>query len=328
MLPNRSLWPLFGVLILLSAVLLTLQGQGGSNALSAASSTAPATNPAALFGYPAELVEFVPSADNPVFSEGEPGQWDQKIRERGWILREADGYHLWYTGYDGTKLGTRLLGYATSPDGMHWTRWPDNPLVREHWVEDMMVVKQGDTYYMFAEGARDQAQLLTSKDRVHWNLEGKLDVRQTNHEPIKPGPYGTPTVWVENGLWHLFYERADLGIWLATSRDLKVWTNVQDEPLFVPGPDAYDKRMIALNQVIKFRGEYFGFYHGTGNAPGEKQIWTTCVVRSRDLVHWEKYPGNPIVANDKSSGFVVFDGQRYRLYTTHNQVDVYSPRGK
>jgi len=109
---------------------------------------------------------------------------------------------------------------------------------------------------------------------------------------------------------------------------LKVWTNVQDEPLFVPGPDAYDKRMIALNQVIKFRGEYFGYYHGTGNAPGEKQIWTTCVVRSRDLVHWEKYLGNPIVANDKSSGFVVFDGQRYRLYTAHNQVDAYIPRGK
>ena len=327
MLPNRSLWPLVGVLVLLAAVLGTLQDQGAASAPPVETSP-PAASATAPFGYPAELVEFVPAADNPIFGPGKPGEWDQKIRERGWILREDDGYHLWYTGYDGTREGIKLLGYANSPDGLHWTRWPGNPLIPDHWVEDMMVVRSGDTYYMFAEGLHDQSQLLTSQDRVHWTRHGTIDIRTTNHEPLKPGPFGTPTAFLENGVWNLFYERADLGIWLARSTDMKVWTNVQDEPLFVPGPKLYDQRMVALNQVIKFRGEYFGYYHGTGSHPGEKQIWTTGVVRSRDLLHWEKYPGNPIVPGDKSSGFVVFDGHRYRLYTAHNQLDVYFPRDK
>jgi hypothetical protein len=185
--------------------------------------------------FPAELVKFAPYEGNPVFEAEGPGHWDVRIRERGWILREGDTYHLWYTGYDGTAQARMMLGYATSRDGLHWRRYPDNPIYRDHWVEDMMVVKHGDTYYMFAEGLHDRAQLLTSTDRVHWTRQGQLDIRYRNGEPLSEGPYGTPTAWVEGDRWYLFYERRDLGIWLAVSKDLKVWTNVQDEPVIKPG---------------------------------------------------------------------------------------------
>ena len=151
------------------------------------------------------------------------------MRERGWILREGTTYHLWFTGYDGTRDGLKMLGYATSPDGIHWTRYPHNPIYRDHWVEDMMVVKHGDTYYMFAEGLDDHAQLLTSPDKIHWTWRGFLDIRTADGKPISKGPYGTPTAWFENGRWHLFYERGDRAVWLAESKDLKVFTNVQDD---------------------------------------------------------------------------------------------------
>jgi len=67
---------------------------------------------------------------------------------------------LWYTGYDGSDKGLRMLGYATSSDGIHWIRHPRNPLYKEHWVEDMMVVKHDSKYWMFAEGKDDSARLL------------------------------------------------------------------------------------------------------------------------------------------------------------------------
>jgi len=308
-----SIGSLAAMLALLAALLLGLQRQSGPGSSD--------TERARVGGFPAELVEWVAGSSNPVFEGAGAGHWDAAIRERGWILREGDTYHLWYTGYDGTREGIKQLGYATSPDGVHLTRWPENPILRDHWVEDMMVVKQGDTYYMFAEGAKDQAQLLTSTDRVHWKLEGKLDVRRADGQPLSPGPYGTPVAWFEAGTWYLFYERRDAGIWLATSTDLKVWTNRQDEPVFVPGPELYDRAMIAFDQIIKRDAWYYVIYHATGDQVAPR-TWNTDLARSRDLLHWEKFAGNPVL-NDRSSGLTVFDGRRLRLYTMHPRVDVY-----
>lgn len=274
--------------------------------------------------FPADMTHFVPGPINPVFTAEGPGHWDVKIRERGWILREGDTYHLWYTGYDGAREGIKRLGYATSPDGIHWTRDPHNPIYGERWVEDMMVVKQGDTYYMFAEGLDDHAQLLTSKDKTHWTWVGFLDIRTTKGSPIEKGPYGTPTAWFEKGRWYLFYERRDLGIWLAQSTDLKVFTNVQDEPVLVPGPDHYDQKFVAFNQILKRNGRYYACYHGSpgGSRPS---VWSSNLATSTDLIHWKKYPGNPLrpLAENKSSNLLIDDGKQLRLYTMHDAVWVY-----
>ncbi len=101
--------------------------------------------------FPLDLVTFA-SASEPLFRGTGPGHWDALIRERGWILREEGTYHLWFTGYVDKKAGPMLLGYATSPDGIHWTRSPGNPIYADDWVEDMQVVRDGDLLYMFAEG--------------------------------------------------------------------------------------------------------------------------------------------------------------------------------
>lgn len=274
--------------------------------------------------FPPELVEFTASEDNPVFTAQGPGYWDVRIRERGWILRADGRYHLWFTGYDGTRDGLKKLGYATSTDGLRWTRHPENPIYREHWVEDMMVVRRGETYYMFAEGRGDRAHLLTSEDGIHWERQGPLDIREPDGTPIEPGPYGTPTARFEDGTWHLFFERRDRGVWLATSEDLEVWTKVQEEPVLTPGPDQYDRKLIALNQVLRHEDRYYAYYHGTA-AERDPSLWTTNVAVSDDLVHWEKYPGNPLlpVEANKSSGIVVHDGKRFRLYTMHDAVHVH-----
>ena len=272
--------------------------------------------------FPRELVDFVPHSTKPVFTAGGEGQWDAKIRERGWILKEGDVYKLWYTGYTGAKDGICMLGYATSPDGINWTRHPGNPIYKEHWVEDMMIVKHEGKYYMFAEGLHDRAQLLVSEDGLKWTRLGQLDIRLKNGDPIADGPFGTPTAWLENGTWHLFYEREDKGIWLATSKDMKVWRNVQDEPVMLPGPKEFEKNAIALNQIVKHKGRYYAYYHGANRKKGTPSLWCTCVATSTDLIHWEKYPGNPLLplAQNKSSGIIVPDGAGFRLYTMHPSV--------
>lgn len=276
--------------------------------------------------FPEELVHFVPYKKNPVFAATATATWDNQIRERGYILQENSTYHLWYTGYKNIEdTSTRYLGYATSPDGFTWTRYKDNPIHTSSWVEDMCVIKSDNIYYMFAEGKGDTAHMLTSTDRIHWTEQGNLDIRRTDGNPITKGPFGTPTIWKENGIWYLFYERDDLGDWLATSKDIKVWTNVQDEPVLNMGPEEYDKYAVALDQVSKYKGLYYGYYHAS--AFQDRHEWSTNVAVSKDLVHWKKYPNNPIIGNNKSSGILVNGGTRYRLYTMHPEVNVFFPAG-
>ncbi|MBL4884704.1 MAG: hypothetical protein JKY95_09250 [Planctomycetaceae bacterium] len=284
-----------------------------------------------LEDFPAELVQFTAAKNNPVFTAQGEGHWDVKIRERGWILRDNNQYHMWYTGYDGTREGQKFLGYATSSDGLKWKPHPKNPINTEHWIEDMMVVKQDGTFYMFAEGEQDQAQLLTSKDGLKWTRQGTLDIRKVDGTPIKPGPRGTPTAWYEKGIWYLFYERFDAGVWLATSKDMKTWTNLQDAPVLLPGPDLADRDLIAMNQIVKHNGRYYAYYHGAAKIPDEnnQNLWSTSIAVSDDLIHWKKYDNNPLQprSENKSSGILINTGKgktkSFRLYTMHGKVDVH-----
>ena len=191
-----------------------------------------------------------------------------------------------------------------------------------------MVVKQDDTYHMFAEGAGDIAQRLTSTDGINWKRVGPLDIRLSNGEPIPEGPRGTPVAWFENGIWFLFYERRDAGIWLASSSDLKTWKNLNhDQPVMKPGPKAYDQKLIAMNQIIKYRNTYYMIYHGSA-AIQKPALWTTNIAASKDMIHWTKYSRNPLTPPDanQSSGLLIPDGNRFRLYTMHNQVDLNLPQ--
>ena len=270
--------------------------------------------------FPDELVQFVAYKSNPIFTGTGKDTWDKQMRERGYIIREDNIYHLWYTGYEKNDRN-RSLGYATSTHGISFTRHPQNPVHDAHWVEDMCVVKSKDTYFMFAEGKGDLAHLLISKDKIHWQEKGQLDIRQTNGQPISKGAFGTPAVFIEKGIWYLFYERDDRGIWLATSKDHTIWTNVQDDPVIKMGPELYDQFAVAMNQVIKYKGYYYGYYHAS--AFKDWHEWSTNIAIPKDLIHWQKYPNNPIIGNNQSSGIVLNDGNQFRLYTMHRRINLF-----
>lgn len=274
--------------------------------------------------FPDEMVSYVTYKANPVFKGTDAETWDRTIRERGFILYENGTYKLWYTGYHKEDNDPKSLGYATSDDGINWMRYPGNPIFSEKWTEDMFVMKYQNKYFMYAEGKNDVAHLLTSDNGIYWQEQGDLKIFKTDGDTI-PGPYGTPNVFIENGQWYLFYERNDEGIWLARSDDHRNWINIQDEPVLKRGPEKYDFRMLAANQVVKYNDLYYMFYHGLSKETqsDSEGIWTSNVAMSADLIHWIKYPLNPFVPGDHSSPILVFDGVKYRLYTMHPSVCLY-----
>jgi predicted GH43/DUF377 family glycosyl hydrolase len=275
-----------------------------------------------------EMVSFKPYENNPVFSGTGTDTWDKQIRERGYILFEDGIYKMWYSGYNGGDSTVKHLGYATSTNGTNWERYSGNPIFDKKWTEDMFVMKVDDTYYMYAEGKNDIAHMLTSKDGIQWEDQDDLVILETDGDTIS-APYGTPTVWIEDGKWYLFYERNDLGIWLATSENKLTWTNIQDEPVLEMGPEKYDEGAVAANQIVKFNDRYYMYYHGSTNPnwadPNENAEWSSLVAMSTDLINWEKYPGNPLAEGDTSSPILVFDGEKYNLFTMHDIVWLYFP---
>lgn len=278
---------------------------------------------------PRGLAEFRPYRENPVF-KGMDNSWDKYIRERGWIIFEDGLYHLWYTGYP-KKRELHQLGYATSRDGINWTRYDKNPLVKDSWVEDMCVVKDGDIYYMMAEGFHDWAHLLISKDRINWTEKGSIIIRNPDGtiiaDPSKPTSHaGTPVLLKEGDTWYLFFERSDEAVWLAAATDstLLNWTKVQVEPVLSPGPEAYDSVAIASDCIRKINGIYYMYYHATAKDPWDD--WCVCLATSNDLIHWEKYEHNPI-GYYGDAPVLVFNGKEYLLFVTDSakEMKLYYP---
>jgi predicted GH43/DUF377 family glycosyl hydrolase len=65
---------------------------------------------------------------DPVLPVGEPGSFDEV---RAWVpsvRATEDGYQMWYTG-EQTNPYKQSIGYATSPDGIQWTKHAGNPVL-------------------------------------------------------------------------------------------------------------------------------------------------------------------------------------------------------
>jgi hypothetical protein len=106
--------------------------------------------------------------DRLVLSVGAAGSWDADKVGRPSVLLEGGVYKMWY---DGQRNGARHVGYATSTDGVTFTKHPSNPVVLNAGAVD--VKKVGSVYVMVAEGG-DGTYWYTSPDGVCWAAKGRL----------------------------------------------------------------------------------------------------------------------------------------------------------
>jgi len=261
------------------------------------------------------LIGWKLSRANPVLVTGAAGAWDEHIRERMWVLHEDGAYHAWYCGWQGayTKNRPNLLhlGYATSPDGIRWTKYPGNPVFDKRWTEDICVVKEGDTYYMYAEDESDgktSIHLLSSTDRVNWTPRGNV-LEALPGSPWEDDWVGTPLAFKVGPRWHMLYEGGAPGyVGLAHSADGMHWTRDERNPVITTADSkTWERRAVVPQSIVRRGSKWHLFYHAS-NA-----TWQTGVASSEDLIHWKRYASNPVL-KDKSA--VILDlGDRYLLYT-------------
>ena len=63
--------------------------------------------------------------NNPILEKGDVESWEDLFVVWPQVIFKDDIYHMWYSGHDGQNV---RIGYATSPDGINWTRYSNNPI--------------------------------------------------------------------------------------------------------------------------------------------------------------------------------------------------------
>ena len=64
-------------------------------------------------------IDWTRYAENPVIQVGDIGTWDDEVVGPGPVLYDGETYKMWFLGVNGSMIQT---GYATSSDGINWTK--------------------------------------------------------------------------------------------------------------------------------------------------------------------------------------------------------------
>jgi beta-1,2-mannobiose phosphorylase / 1,2-beta-oligomannan phosphorylase len=130
-------------------------------------------------------------SDKPVLSAEQP--WEKVAVMCPHVIYDATAklHRMWYSG--GEQYEPNAIGYATSPDGLKWTKHEKNPIFRpvadNAWEKERVtacqVVRQGDWHVMFYIGFqdRDHAQIGVARSK-----DGITDWKRHPANPIiRPG---------------------------------------------------------------------------------------------------------------------------------------------
>jgi len=217
---------------------------------------------------------------NPVLGRSRGEGWDSWDVENPWVLYEDGVYKMWYSG-DGALSGPNSnmqIGYATSPDGMNWTKYSDNPVLTaggNTWddlaVSKPKVVHTGSAYLMYYKGESKESDadtigLATSKDGTHWTKTMKVTIPSGGWDNGAQVLGGVENL---NSSWLIVYasssSTSSVSIGIATSTDGVKWRPFSDNPIITPGPKgSWDSWAVTSPTAIGVGNDYYIYFDGIG----------------------------------------------------------------
>jgi subtilisin family serine protease/predicted GH43/DUF377 family glycosyl hydrolase len=274
-----------------------------------------------------------PETTDPPFSSGDPvlhpgpaGDWDDSFVSVRSVIYDTLSltFMMWYQGGNGPYTGS--IGYATSGDGINWTKY-DNPNTTDPpfsasdpvlspgpqgaWdsrVAGMSsVVIEDNLYHMWYTGVSDSAHFdigyASSSDGINW-------AKYEDNPVLERGPEGSwdetraylPCVIFDNSIFKMWYagtegnpitgENFQGRIGYATSPDGIIWTK-KNTPVLEPQrsfPEEFDYWSLLSPGVIFEGDKYQMWYAGTNN--GKYNIG---IARSLNGIRWYRSDNNPVL---------------------------------
>ncbi len=227
-----------------------------------------------------DKVTWTKHPSNPVMDVGSPGSWEEAGALAPWVLPDVTGYKMWYSGMDVAMYPK--IGYATSTDGVTWTRHPGNPVLTPgapgEWDGNATAFASvrflGGVYHAWYAGQGADGLLrigyATSTDGIAWTKYGGNPVLDVG----APGEWDSngvtsPCVLVNGSNYEMWYSGVDgsnyVRIGYATSPDGINWTRHVDNPILTEGsPGDWDDQGPIGSSVLATPTGYDMWYGGLG----------------------------------------------------------------
>lgn len=181
---------------------------------------------------------------NPVLSAG--SGWESS---QIWLSVVTPDLVMYYSGSDGARWS---VGVATSTDGLHWTKYSNNPILNigntGDWddanVWGVSVIKMGPSdYRMWYSGNRATGQTkigyATSTNGLQWTKYQGNPVLAPSSDVWESQKVYVPRVIYANGVFHMFYlgssSSNNTQIGYAFSSDGIQWTKYSNNPVLTVG---------------------------------------------------------------------------------------------
>jgi len=240
-------------------------------------------------------------------------EWDASVTGTPSVLFINGTYHMWFVGNDPDPIGS--IGYASSPDGINWTKYAGNPVLtaepvdgwNEKTVYEPNVIFVDSLFHMWYTSSNDP--LLPGPIHIHHatSADGLTWSKDMDHNPVlSPGPVGSwDYKWVDSHciirvdtVYHMWYAGCNLNgvrIGHATSADGINWLKDVNNPVLTfdaLGSWEYPKsegRVEGPNVI--YDGSKFHMWYIGGN----HSAWKVGYATSDDGVTWLKNENNPVL---------------------------------
>jgi predicted GH43/DUF377 family glycosyl hydrolase len=215
-----------------------------------------------------------------------PGTWQANVCNPS-VLREGGSYKMWYAASMLGPYDSCFIAYATSPDGITWTRYAGDTLLRpgpavweSNCLSDPFVIHSGGMYQMWYDAGPSDLPTsrigkMTSLNGIHWT-------RDSIHNPVldmggvgqwDQGPVGFPRVFSMKDTMFMCYtcfqSPGDLRrIGLARSTDGgTVWQKWGQGPILSPGASGgWDQSFVQEGLIVTFGNTLRMLYTGYNSA--------------------------------------------------------------
>lgn len=316
-------------------------------------------------------------ATDAVLSEGASGDWDAGGVGMPCVIEDGGSYKMWFSASDTTPSdyfdflnSNTAIGYATSADGVNWTKHSGNPVLAPtgdqndpdgSFVGAACVMKDGSAFKMWYTGASTtdfsgytyavpNICYATSNDGVDWTRQGAVIEGDVSIDVVSVFPplfeisgevYFAPWVIYDTAtstykMWFSYVQlsgqfsnmdeleqlmqNTKTFIGYATSTDGSGWTVVSKTVL--SPKEAWESKGLSFCSVLQDtdEGNYKVWFTGTS----DNDVSAIGFAKSTDGTSWGKDSDNPVFtpatsgwdAGSVGTPCVIKETERYKMWFT------------